>query len=131
MKQISTCIQVVIRSWIAKALSAQTVVFLLMPIAYVRLFDGSNTSARYAPLTYILKMGHGLIIVRVSGRGDVHISASKTDDTKTADTIISNNSELRAQKSYNSLAVNVTLPSSQAVISLNQMNLHYKLVAMH
>ncbi|WP_201509166.1 two-partner secretion domain-containing protein [Psychrobacter alimentarius] len=65
---------------------------------YVRLLDGSNTFARYAPLTVHSKNGTLVDNSRVSGRGDVHISASKDGNTKTADTVIRNNSELRAQK---------------------------------
>lgn len=65
---------------------------------YVRLLDGSNTFARYAPLAVHSRNGTLIDSSRVSGRGDVHISASKTDNTKTADTVIRNGSELRAQK---------------------------------
>lgn len=64
---------------------------------YVRLLDGSNTFARYAPLTVHSKNGTLVDNSRVSGRGDVHISASKADNTKTADTVIRNQSELQAQ----------------------------------
>ena len=65
---------------------------------YVRLLDGSYTFARYAPLTVHSKNGTLVDSSRVSGRGDVYIGASKDDNTKTADTVIRNNSELRAQK---------------------------------
>lgn len=65
---------------------------------YVRLLDGSNTFSRYAPLTVHSRNGTLVDNSKVTSRGDLHISASKTDNAKTADTVISNNSELRAQK---------------------------------
>lgn len=64
---------------------------------YVRLLDGSKTFARYAPLTIHSKSGTLIDNSRVTSRGDVHISASKADNTKTSDTVIRNHSELRAR----------------------------------
>ncbi|WP_314884584.1 DUF637 domain-containing protein [Psychrobacter immobilis] len=65
---------------------------------YVRLLDGSNTFARYAPLTVHSRNGTLVDNSKVTSRGDLHISAGKTDNAKTADTVIRNNSRLQAQK---------------------------------
>lgn len=65
---------------------------------FIRLLDGSNTFSRYAPLTVHSKNGTLVDNSKVTSRGDLHISASKTDNAKTADTVIRNNSRLQAQK---------------------------------
>lgn len=65
---------------------------------FVRLLDGSNTFSRYAPLTVHSRNGTLIDNSRVTSRGDLHISASKNDNTTTADTVIRNNSRLQAQE---------------------------------
>ncbi|WP_201511769.1 two-partner secretion domain-containing protein [Psychrobacter alimentarius] len=91
---------------------------------FVRLLDGSNTFARYAPLTVHSKNGTWIDSSRVSGRGDVHISASKTDDTKTANTIISNNSELSARKALTiSGELDASIKSGSYITESNELAL--------